>query len=46
MNVVKDYSYPVCFDFPSGHIPDNQALMFGSEVGLFVGETSVEANYM
>jgi len=29
MEVVKNYGYPVCFDFPAGHIPDNQSLIFG-----------------
>jgi muramoyltetrapeptide carboxypeptidase len=38
MNVVKDYSYPVCFDFPAGHIPNNCALLFGALATLKAGE--------
>ena len=26
---VKDYGYPVLWDFPAGHIDDNQAIIFG-----------------
>jgi muramoyltetrapeptide carboxypeptidase len=33
---VKEYSYPVFYGFPAGHIPDNRALIFGREVTLKV----------
>ncbi|QTE36121.1 LD-carboxypeptidase [Mucilaginibacter gossypii] len=38
MDIVKGYDYPVCFDFPAGHIPDNNSLVLGREVGLQVDE--------
>jgi muramoyltetrapeptide carboxypeptidase len=38
---VKDYEYPVCFDFPAGHLPDNHALIFGKEVTLRVDHDQV-----
>jgi len=38
MEIVKEYNYPVCFDFPAGHIPDNNSLVLGREVGLQVDE--------
>jgi muramoyltetrapeptide carboxypeptidase len=34
MDIVKEYDYPVCFDFPAGHIPDNCSLVFGRQVTL------------
>lgn len=39
-DVVKDYNYPVCFDFPAGHQPDNRAIVFGKEVNLIVNDQS------
>ncbi len=35
---VAEYDYPVCFNFPAGHIENNNPLIFGSEVELTVGE--------
>ncbi|MEO8583656.1 MAG: LD-carboxypeptidase, partial [Flavitalea sp.] len=29
LDKLKDYSFPVCFDFPVGHQPDNFALKCG-----------------
>jgi muramoyltetrapeptide carboxypeptidase len=31
---VKDYKYPVCFDFPAGHLDTNLALILGRKVTL------------
>lgn len=45
MDVVKNYNYPVCFDFPAGHIPDNQSLILGRKLNLSVSEKQVSANY-
>jgi len=35
---VKDYTYPVLFDFPAGHDPLNKTLILGRTVILEVGE--------
>lgn len=37
-SIVGKYNYPVCFDFPAGHIDDNRALIMGAQVKLLVGE--------
>lgn len=33
---VDEYNYPVCFDFPAGHLADNHALVLGNVVTLKV----------
>ncbi|PJJ83509.1 S66 peptidase family protein [Mucilaginibacter auburnensis] len=45
MNVVKDYSYPVCFDFPAGHINDNCSLVLGSSVKLALTTQQVNVQF-
>jgi muramoyltetrapeptide carboxypeptidase len=39
--LVKEYGYPVCFNFPTGHIEDNKALTLGKQVRLAIEEQSV-----
>ena len=38
---VKDYNYPVCFDFPIGHTDRNYALKVGVKHRLIVNEEKV-----
>ena len=45
-DVVKEYGYPVCFNFPAGHIADNQALIFGKTLNLAVQKQYVTATYL
>ena len=35
-DIVKEYDYPVCFNFPVGHIDDNRAMVVGKRVKLVV----------
>ena len=46
MDIVQEYNYPVCFDFPAGHIPDNCSLIFGKEVRLSVQGQEVILNFI
>jgi muramoyltetrapeptide carboxypeptidase len=36
------YDFPICYDFPAGHLPNNLSLVFGSEVTFEVTETEVD----
>ena len=36
---VAGYNYPVCFNFPAGHIANNQAIVLGKVTKVKVGET-------
>ena len=42
--LVKDYSYPVCFGFPVGHTPQNYPLVCGSKVEINVSKKAAELN--
>jgi muramoyltetrapeptide carboxypeptidase len=35
---VAEYHYPVCFDFPCGHIHDNRSILLGADALLEVDE--------
>ena len=37
--------YPICFDFPVGHVPDNRALPVGLTATLEVGESGALLRY-
>ncbi|MDP2414097.1 MAG: LD-carboxypeptidase [Daejeonella sp.] len=45
MEHVKEFDYPVCFNFPAGHIPDNRALIFGRMSRLRVEGQRVHLSY-
>ena len=46
IEVVKNYAYPVCFDFPAGHIADNQSLILGKKLNLIMDSKQVTAAYL
>ena len=39
--VVSEYDYPLCFNFPAGHFDDNRALFLGTETQLLVNQNVV-----
>ena len=39
-DIVKEYDYPVCFDFPVSHNMENYALKIGVKHELIVGRKS------
>jgi len=46
MSHVAEFDYPVCFNFPAGHIEDNQALVFGRIVNFTVNDQHVSLQYL
>ena len=42
--IVKEYDFPVCFDFEAGHITNNHALIFGRNSSIEVKKSSVVLN--
>jgi len=45
MDVVTEYEYPICFDFPAGHITNNCSLILGAPISLLVKTDGVEISY-
>ncbi len=45
LDIVKDYDYPICFNFPAGHIDRNLALCFGKTVYLHVSTKEVRLSF-
>ena len=43
---VSDYTYPVCYDFPVGHVADNRAMIVGAKANLNVGDNEVTLNFL
>ncbi len=44
-DAIKDYNYPVIFNFPAGHIDENWPLPLGKKVTLEVNESSVKLHW-
>ena len=42
LNAVKEYDYPVCFNFPTGHVDYNLPIISGSKVSLLVTKDQTE----
>lgn len=42
LEAVQEYNFPVCFNFPMGHIDDNRALVVGKTYKMEVGNTGAK----
>lgn len=45
-DLVKEYNYPICFNFPVGHVTDNLPLINGAEVEFTVNKKGVELKFI
>ncbi|QIL39408.1 LD-carboxypeptidase [Pedobacter sp. HDW13] len=45
-DIVKEYDYPVCFNFPTGHINNNLSMVLGAEVELKAETNNVQFTYL
>ncbi|UUV21989.1 S66 peptidase family protein [Paenimyroides aestuarii] len=45
LDLCKEFDFPICFDFPAGHIPDNRALKLGTTVSLDVTANATILKY-
>ena len=41
LEYIKEFNFPVCFNFPAGHLDDNRTLVFGKECILEINENGV-----
>lgn len=44
--LVKEYDYPVCYNFPTGHINNNLTMILGKNISLNIKEHQVNLNYL
>ncbi|RNL50537.1 S66 peptidase family protein [Pedobacter jejuensis] len=45
-DIVKEYNYPVCFNFPVGHIDDNLTMVVGADIELKIETNNVHFKYL
>ncbi len=46
LNAVEEYKFPVCFNFPAGHIENNMAIYFGKKAKFIVKKNKVTLTYV
>ncbi len=44
--IVKKYDYPVCFNFPTGHIANNMPMVLGATVSISIDNNNVKLTYL
>jgi len=40
--LLEEFDFPVLFNFPAGHEPDNRALVFGEKIKMNITSTTSE----
>lgn len=45
-DIVKEYDYPICFNFPTGHINHNLCMILGAPIQLIVEKNTVNFKYI
>jgi len=43
---VEEYGYPVCFNFPAGHIDDNRTLILGKKAAARISDSGSQFQYI
>jgi muramoyltetrapeptide carboxypeptidase len=43
---VSTFTYPVCFNFPVGHVADNRPMIVGADIDLHIGENEVTLHFL
>lgn len=46
LDLTKEFDFPICFDFPAGHISDNRALKLGCCIKLTISESTTTLTYL
>jgi muramoyltetrapeptide carboxypeptidase len=46
LEIVSRYNYPVLFNFPAGHIPDNREFYFGKQAKIEVKGKKATLSYL
>lgn len=46
LDIAKEYKFPICFKFPSGHESPNIPLILGMKSELIVGKNEVKLSYL
>jgi len=46
IDTIKEFGFPVCFNFPAGHLKDNRALVFGRSVEFDVQKEGTTLQFL
>ncbi|WP_443945147.1 S66 peptidase family protein [Pedobacter sp. AW1-32] len=46
LDAVREYDFPVCFNFPTGHIDNNLSMVLGADITLQIEEKNVQFKYI